>query len=80
MVSQDGATPHFRNETIYLLKDTFNSGVISRIGVNKPPKSSDLMPLDYLLWGYLKSQVHKNNGQSIIEVNDEMFVLWIKKM
>ncbi|GFT77660.1 putative LOC100569746 [Trichonephila clavipes] len=45
---QDGATCHTARATIDLLKDTFGDRLISRFGpVN--------WPLDYFLWGYVKS-------------------------
>ncbi|GFU13542.1 hypothetical protein TNCV_938281 [Trichonephila clavipes] len=45
--------------TIDLLKDTFGDRLISRFGpVNWPPRSCDLTPLDYFLWGYVKSLVY----------------------
>ncbi|GFS61014.1 uncharacterized protein TNCV_4955471 [Trichonephila clavipes] len=53
---QDGATCHTASATIDLLKDTFGDRLISRFGpVNWPPRSCDLTPLDYFLWGYVKS-------------------------
>ncbi|GFV98774.1 DUF4817 domain-containing protein [Trichonephila clavipes] len=49
---QDGATCHTARATIDLLKDTFGGHLISRFGpVNWPPRSCDLTPLDYFLWG-----------------------------
>ncbi|GFW56906.1 complement C5 [Trichonephila clavipes] len=56
---QDGATCHTARATIDLLKDTFGDHLISRVGpVNWPPRSCDLTPLDYFLWGYVKSLVY----------------------
>ncbi|GFT68868.1 transposable element Tc3 transposase, partial [Trichonephila clavipes] len=56
---QDGATCHTAHATIDLLKDTFGDRLISRFGpVNSPPRSCDLTPLDYFLWGYVKSLVY----------------------
>ncbi|GFV37134.1 putative LOC100569746 [Trichonephila clavipes] len=55
---QDGATCHTARATIDLLKDTFGDRLISHFGpVNWPPRSCDLTPLDYFLWGYVKSLV-----------------------
>ncbi|GFX84616.1 hypothetical protein TNCV_724241 [Trichonephila clavipes] len=55
---QDGATCHTARATIDLLKDTFGDRLISRFGpVNWPPRSCDLTPLDYFLWGYVNSHV-----------------------
>ncbi|GFV51759.1 uncharacterized protein TNCV_1321151 [Trichonephila clavipes] len=51
---QDGATCHTARATIDLLKDTLGDRLISRFGpVNWPPRSCDLTPLDYFLWGYI---------------------------
>ncbi|GFU95468.1 DUF4817 domain-containing protein [Trichonephila clavipes] len=51
---QDGATCHTARATIDLLKDTFGDRLILRFGpVNWPPRSCDLTPLDYFLWGYV---------------------------
>ncbi|GFY00868.1 uncharacterized protein TNCV_3542421 [Trichonephila clavipes] len=52
---QDGATCHTACAAIDLLKDTFGDRLISRFGpVNWPPRSCDLTPLDYFLWGLCK--------------------------
>ncbi|GFT39351.1 transposase [Trichonephila clavipes] len=63
---QDGATCHTARATIDLLKDTFGDRLISRFGpVNRPPKSCDLTPLDYFLWGYVKSLVYADKPQTL---------------
>ncbi|GFS53238.1 transposable element Tc3 transposase [Trichonephila clavipes] len=50
---------HTARATIDLLKDTFGDRLISRFGpVNRPPRSCDLTPLDYFMWGYVKSLVY----------------------
>ena len=59
---QDGATCHIANETIQLLHETFPGRVLSRFDdQNWPPRLCDLTPLDFFLWGYLKSKVYVNN-------------------
>ncbi|GFX86310.1 putative transposable element [Trichonephila clavipes] len=63
---QDGATCHTARATIDLLKDTFGDRLISRLGpVNWPPRSCDLTPLDYFLWGYVKSLVYADKPQTL---------------
>ncbi|GFY16293.1 putative LOC100569746 [Trichonephila clavipes] len=63
---QDGATCHTACATIDLLKDTFGDHLISRFGpVNWPPRSCDLTPLDYFLWGYVKSLVYADKPQTL---------------
>ncbi|GFX74422.1 DUF4817 domain-containing protein [Trichonephila clavipes] len=60
---QDGATCHTARATIDLLKDTFGDHLISRFGpVNWPPRSCGLTPLDYFLWGYVKSLVYADKS------------------
>ncbi|GFS85557.1 transposable element Tc3 transposase [Trichonephila clavipes] len=70
---QDGATCHAARATIDLLKDTFGDHLISRFGpVNWPPRSCDLTPLDYFLWGYVKSLVYVDKPQTIDHLEDNI--------
>ncbi|GFV43280.1 putative transposable element [Trichonephila clavipes] len=63
---QDGATCHTARATIDLLKDSFGNRLIPRFGpVNWPPRSCDLTPLDYFLWGYFKSLVYADKPQTL---------------
>ncbi|GFU19028.1 DUF4817 domain-containing protein [Trichonephila clavipes] len=63
---QDGATCHTARATIDLLKDTFGERLISSFGpVNWPPRSCDLTPLDYFLWGYVKLLVYADKPQTL---------------
>ncbi|XP_073847020.1 uncharacterized protein [Musca autumnalis] len=64
-----GATCHTAHVTIDLLKETFDERIISRNGpVNWPPRSCDLTPLDYFLWGYVKSLVYANKPETLGEL------------
>ncbi|GFV66093.1 transposable element Tc3 transposase [Trichonephila clavipes] len=70
---QDGATCHTARVTIDLLKDTFDDRLISRFGpVNWPPRSCDLTPLDYFLWGYVKSLVYADKPQTLDHLEDNI--------
>ncbi|GFT98655.1 uncharacterized protein TNCV_1901361 [Trichonephila clavipes] len=70
---QDGATCHTARATIDLLKDTFGDRLISRFGpVNWPPRSCDLTPLDYFLWGYVKSLVYADKPQTLDCLEDHI--------
>ncbi|GFV31782.1 transposable element Tc3 transposase [Trichonephila clavipes] len=70
---QDGATCHTARATIDLLKDTLGDGLISRFGpVNWPPRSCDLTPLDYFLWGYVKSWVYADTLQTLDHLKDNI--------
>ncbi|GFX48800.1 transposable element Tc1 transposase [Trichonephila clavipes] len=70
---QDGATCHAARATIDLLKDTLGDRLISRFGpVNWPPRSCDLTPLDYFLWGYVKSLVYADKPQTLDHLEDNI--------
>ncbi|GFV47153.1 retrovirus-related Pol polyprotein from transposon 17.6 [Trichonephila clavipes] len=70
---QNGATCHTARATIDLLKDTFGDRLISRFGpVNWPPRSCDLTPLDYFLWGYVKSLVYADKPQTLDHLEDNI--------
>ncbi|GFU37792.1 putative transposable element [Trichonephila clavipes] len=70
---QDGATCHTARTTIDLLKDTFGDRLISRFGpVNWPPRSFDLTPLNYFLWGYVKSLVYADKPQTLDHLEDNI--------
>ncbi|GFU54718.1 putative transposable element [Trichonephila clavipes] len=70
---QDGATCHTASATIDLLKDTFVDRLISRFGpVNWPPRSCDLTPLDYFLWGYVKSLEYADKPQTLDHLEDNI--------
>ncbi|GFV25631.1 uncharacterized protein TNCV_1459461 [Trichonephila clavipes] len=67
---QDGETCHTARATIDLLKDTFGDRLISRFGpVNWPPRSCDLTPLDYFLWGYV-------NGHWSMRISHKRLTIW----
>ncbi|GFX26707.1 alpha-latrotoxin-Lhe1a [Trichonephila clavipes] len=70
---QDGATCHTARATIDLLKDTLGDRLISRFGpVNWPPRSCDLTPLDYFLWGCVKSLVYADKPQTLDHLEDNI--------
>lgn len=55
---QDGATPHTTRRVLARLKALFPGKVISKGGdFPWPPRSPDLSPLDFFLWGHLKERV-----------------------
>lgn len=55
---QDGAPPHYALQVRALLDREFRNRWIGRRGaIEWPPRSPDLNPLDFFLWGYLKQRV-----------------------
>ncbi|GFT25487.1 DUF4817 domain-containing protein [Trichonephila clavipes] len=70
---QDGATCHTVRATIDLLKNTFDERLISRFGpMNWPPRSCALTPLDYFLWGCVKSLVYADKPQTLDHLEDSI--------
>ncbi|GFS60669.1 uncharacterized protein TNCV_5073871 [Trichonephila clavipes] len=54
-------------------QDTFGDRLISRFGpVNWLPRSCDLTPLDYFLWGYVKSLVYADKPQTLDHLEDNI--------
>lgn len=56
---QDGAPPHYDRRVRVFLDANFPNRWIGRRGfIEWPARSPDLNPLDFFLWGYLKSRVY----------------------
>lgn len=60
---QDNATAHTANRTMNQLRMYFGDRVISK-GL-WPPRSPDLSPPDFFLWGYLKDRVYQSKPQTL---------------
>lgn len=58
---QDGAPPHWRLTVRDWLNATFPHRWIGRLPspMQWPPRSPDLTPLDFFLWGFIKSKVYR---------------------
>lgn len=66
---QDGATCHTSNQSLAVVNQLFPEKVISRRGtINWPPRSPDLTPLDYFMWGYLKQKVYANKPRTLLQL------------
>ena len=78
---QDGATPHRTKDVFETLFNCFNTPVIglnypkfAKGGLEWPPYSPDLNPLDFFFWGYLKDKVYKNNPKTLSELKNAIIV------
>jgi len=60
---QDRATSHTSHASMAEIQSFFGDRVISK-GL-WPPRSPDLTPPDYFVWGYLKGIVYQNKPRSI---------------
>ena len=61
LFQEDGAICHTADVTIDLLRTVFENRIINQNSdVNWPPRSCDLTPLDYFLWGAVKGKCNAN--------------------
>ena len=68
---QDGATVHVSGSNMRYLDRQFQERVLSRNpirGLDWPARSPDLNPLDFCLWGYLKSKVYRPRPATLDEL------------
>jgi hypothetical protein len=63
---QDGAPPHVAHQTINYLQEFFGDRLVSRD--RWPPRSPDLTPLDFYLFGSLKTKVFRNRLHTLEEL------------
>ena len=67
----DGAPSHYTRHVMQHLNDTYPTRYISRGStINWPPRSPDLTPLDFCLWGLMKSEVYSKK----VDTRDESLV------
>lgn len=60
-LQQDGAPPHWSLRVRRLLNDRYPDRWIGRDGpIAWPPRSPDLNPLDFFLWGFLKDLMYSH--------------------
>lgn len=72
-LQQDGAPPHYAVAVRRYLNNVFPDRWIGRRGaIEWPPRSPDLTPLDFFLWGYLKSKVYQNRPHNIRDLKDRI--------
>lgn len=70
---QDGAPAHYGIHVRRYLDATFHDRWIGRRGtIEWPPRSPDLTPLDYFLWGYLKDKVYVIKPRDLDELRQRI--------
>lgn len=70
---QDGAPPHFALDVRAYLDQTFPDRWIGRAGpLAWPPRSPDLNPLDFYLWGHIKTSVYRTKPRNIDELKQRI--------
>jgi transposase len=70
---QDGAPCHRSNVVKQLLTDVFNNRIIALNHVIEwPPRSPDLTPCDFFLWGHLKSKVYSTPPANLEDLRERI--------
>lgn len=69
---QDGAPAHNSHRTRDYLNEHFRPWIGTNGQTKWPPRSPDLTPLDFFLWGYVKNLVYKNTYESVNELQTEL--------
>ena len=72
-MQQDGATPHTARTSLEWLSGHFDARIISRrSAIPWPAHSPDLTPLDFFLWGELKSRVYESEPESLDDLKSKI--------
>ena len=70
---QEGATCHTAEVALYVLRPVFEDRIIShRADVVWPPRSYDLIPLEYYSWGAVKDKCYADKPETIDALNDNI--------
>ena len=67
---QNGATRHTSNENMTEIENFFDDRIILK--ALWPPRSPDLSPLDFFLWGALKGKAYVNKPRTIQELENNI--------
>jgi hypothetical protein len=72
-INKTGRTPHYHRDVTAYLDNTFPDRWIGRRGsVEYPPRSPDLTPTDFFLWGYLKDVVYSTKPATLQKLHQEI--------
>ena len=70
----DGASPHYTRHVREYLNESFPNHWLGRGGpVAWPLRSPDLTPLDYCLWGHMKTLLYETRVESRAALCDHIF-------
>ena len=73
LFQQDGATSHTARMSMNTVNALFPNRVVSRNGdIPWPPRSPDLTPCNYFLWGYLKTKVFETRPRTIADLKQRI--------
>ena len=68
---QDGAPVHYGREVIQFLDDKFQGRWLGRCGpLTWIPRSSDMTPMDFFVWVYLKTRFYNKTPRNLPQLKD----------
>lgn len=80
---QDGAPPHFSNCVRHWLDESFPNWIGRGSLFPWPPRSPDMTPLDFFLWGFIKHHVYLEQPMDLVHLKAriiEFFALVTREM
>ena len=69
---QDGAPAHFALDVRAVLNDRFPQWIGRAGTISWPPRSPDLTPMDFAVWGIVKDRVYLNRPQTKEDLREEI--------
>lgn len=72
---QDGAPCHNTLQVTNYLNQHFDEWIGRNGPIRWPPRSPDLTPLDFFLWGYLKTEVYKQRSNDVDELRERIIAV-----
>ena len=71
---QNGAPPQWGLHVREFLNETFSYRWIETDApIPRPPRSPDITPLDFFLWGYVKDIVYRTKVRDMTDLNQRVF-------
>lgn len=75
-LQHDGAPAHYSRQVINYLNVTYPNRWIGRAGtIPWPPRSPDLNPIDYFLWGYFKEAVYETSNNNERQLRQKLNIV-----
>ena len=71
---QDGVPSHFSREVSNFLNENYQYLIGCNGRISWPPRSPDLSPLDFYLWGRVKSMVYSSDIASVEQLKEKIII------
>ena len=71
---QDEAASHFSRKVRNFLNENYQYWIGRNGRIRWPPRSSDLSPLDFYLWGRVKSTVYSSDTANVEQLKEKIII------